>query len=132
MAPLLLLLLLKLLPFWELDPPIWFAQVETQFATRRITSQKTMFEHVIASVSPQYAMEVCDLILNLPTSTEYDTLKKQLVKGTATSEQRHLQHLLNSEELCHRKPSQLLGRMQQLLGDKVAFTDSSVLRELFL
>ena len=55
-----------------------------------------------------------------------------MVKGTATSEQRHLQHLLNSEELCHRKPSQLLGRMQQLLGDKVVSTDSSVLRELFL
>ena len=118
---------LKLPPFWEVNPPIWFAQVEAQFATRRITSQKTMFEHVIASLSPQYAMEVRDLILNPPTSAQYDTLKKQLVKRTAASEQRHLQQLFNSEEFGDRKPSQLLRRMQQLLGDKVASTDSSFL-----
>ncbi|XP_019850781.1 PREDICTED: uncharacterized protein LOC109581259 [Amphimedon queenslandica] len=105
---------LKLPPFWEADPPVWFAQVEAQFATRQITSQKTMFEHVIASLSPQYAME------------------KQLVKRTAASEQRHLQQLFNSEELGDRKPSQLLRRMQQLLGDKAASTDGSFLRELFL
>ena len=37
-------------------------------------------------------MEVCDLILNPPTSAQYDTLKKQLVKRTAA---RHLQQLFN-------------------------------------
>ena len=121
------LIQLKLPPFWEAHPPIWFAQVEAQFATRRITSQKTMFKHVIASYSPQYAMEVCDVIFNPPTSAQYDTLKKQLVKRTATSEQRHLQQLFNSEELGDRKTSQLLHHMQQLLGDNVASTDSSFL-----
>uniref|UniRef100_A0A1X7V413 Integrase catalytic domain-containing protein n=1 Tax=Amphimedon queenslandica TaxID=400682 RepID=A0A1X7V413_AMPQE len=104
---------LKLPPFWEADPPVWFAQVEAQFATRQITSQKTMFEHVIASLSPQYAMEVRDLILHPPTFAQYDTQE-------------------TVEELGDRKPSQLLRRMQQLLGDKAASTDGSFLRELFL
>ena len=41
-----------------------------------------------------------------------------------------MQQLFSSEELRDRKPSKLLRRLQQLLGDKVI--DASFLRELFL
>ena len=45
--------LVKLLPFWSSDPEIWFAQVEATFTTRRVTAEKTQFDYVIASLSPE-------------------------------------------------------------------------------
>ena len=123
---------LKLPTFWPADPELWFAQVDAQFRTKRITSQATKFEYVIASLSPQHAAEVRDLILQPPAADPYVKLKEELIKRTTASEQRRLQLLFSSEDLGDRKPSQLLRHMQQLLGDKAATADRSFLRQLFL
>jgi hypothetical protein len=123
---------IKLPPFWPADPDIWFAQVDAHFATRRITSQKSRFDYVIASLAPEYAAEVRDLILNPPDTNPYDTLRFQLIQRTTPSQQKRLQQLLSIEELGDRTPSQLLRRLQQLLGDKPTATDSAILREVFL
>ena len=82
---------MKLPPFWPADPQVWFAQVDAQFATLGITAQKTKFDSIIASLSPEVATEVHDLILQPPREEPYDRLKEQLIKHTGISEQRKLQ-----------------------------------------
>ena len=104
--------------------------MEAQFTTGGITTQKTKFDHIVASLVPEFATEVRNLILNPPRDNPYTTLKEQLVKQTAISEQQKLQQLFNTKELGDRKPSQLY--MQQLLGDKANNTDGAFMRELFL
>ena len=86
----------------------------------------------MASLSSEIATEVRDLILTPSAENPFDTLKEQLIKRTTASEQKRLQQLLNAEDLGDRKPSQVLCRMQQLLGDKATSIDGFFLRELFL
>ena len=125
---------LKLPPFWPADPTVWFAQVKAQFNTRGITSQKMRFDYVIASLSLEFAVEVRDLLIRPPAEDPYNTLKTELIKRTAASEQRKLQQLISGEGLGDRKPTQLLRRMQQLLSDHLgpAADNNSFLKKLFL
>ncbi|KAM7285301.1 uncharacterized protein ISCGN_032253 [Ixodes scapularis] len=123
---------LRLPQFWTADPQLWFAQVESQFTTSHITSQAQRFHHVVAALPPETAVDIRDIILEPPTTNPYDTLKAELIKRTSASEHQRLQQLLTSEELGDRTPSQLLRRLQQLLGERAATFDPALLRELFL
>ena len=119
-------------PFWTKDPEAWFAQVEAQFVTRGVMAQKTKFDYVISSLSPEFATEIHDLLIKLPEENPYSTFKTHLIKRTATSKQRKLQQLISRKELGDRKLTQLLRQMQQSLGDHGTTTDNSFLREFFL
>ena len=99
---------MKIPPYWTSDPKIWFVQVKAQFAVRGITAQRTMYHHVVGSLSPEIAMEISNLLLKPPEDHAYDVLKQKLTERTAASEQCQLQQLFMTEELGDRKPTQLL------------------------
>ncbi|KAM7305213.1 protein Wnt-8a [Ixodes scapularis] len=103
-TPLIGVVFLKLPPFWPADPALWFAYVESLFATRGISSQVTKFHYVVSALSPSEAAEVRDIIMTPPRDVPYDRLKHELVKRTTASEQRRLRQLLTEEEQGNRKP----------------------------
>uniref|UniRef100_A0A1X7VPH0 DUF7041 domain-containing protein n=1 Tax=Amphimedon queenslandica TaxID=400682 RepID=A0A1X7VPH0_AMPQE len=65
-------------PFRPANSKLWFAKVDAQFATKGITVRKTKFDHVIASLSPEFAFEICHLIFKPTSATPYDALRTQL------------------------------------------------------
>ena len=58
--------------------------------------------------------------------------KQVLIERKCPPQQRCLQRLLHATGLGHRKPSQLLRHMRQLIGDTVTDADRPLLRERFL
>ena len=74
---------MKIPPYWTSDPQICFVQVEAQVAARGIRSQRTMYQHVVGSLSPEIATEVRDLLLKPPETQPYDALKKMLIECTS-------------------------------------------------
>ncbi|BHF70466.1 hypothetical protein SprV_0301351700 [Sparganum proliferum] len=120
----------KLPTFWPRNFELWIARCEAEFEAGNITRQETMFNHLQRCLPDDYAEELCDLLIHRPLEQPYDKLKEALVKRVAMTEERRLRQLLTGEELGDRKPSQLLRRMQQLVGERKF--ETSILRQLFL
>ncbi|XP_037528629.1 uncharacterized protein LOC119405875 [Rhipicephalus sanguineus] len=124
---------LKLPHFWPKNPRVWFSQVEARFQVRRITSQESKYLHVVAALPPDIADAIDDVLASPPSEKAYDELKSTVLKHLEVSEQTRLQQLLSHEELGDKRPSQLLHRMRQMLGQKASeVRQQPLLRELFL
>ena len=121
----------QLPPFLPADVEVWFIQVEAQFSKRSITTSKTKYEEIICALPMEYATDVRDLLVDPPEENSYKKLKEKLISCIADSECQKIWQLLTTEELGDCKPTQLLCKMQQLLGEKTPI-DNSFLRELFL
>ncbi|KAH6938873.1 hypothetical protein HPB50_014052 [Hyalomma asiaticum] len=120
----------RLPPFWPKNPTVWFTQVEALFDLRRITAQRTKYLHVVSTLPSEVADEFDD-VLNLPHATRpYDHFKTIVLTRKTVSERSRLQQLLNAEELGDRRPSQLLHRMRQLLGDSMQESEIPLLRDM--
>jgi len=117
-------------PFWDNNPTLWFAQVESQFQLGNVSVDGTKYGHVVANLSERQMLEVQDVIASPPAgNTKYATIKAALIERLSQSKGKQLQQLLHSEELDDRSPSQLLRRMRGLADGSV--TDE-VLKNIWL
>ncbi|KAM7313109.1 uncharacterized protein ISCGN_003010 [Ixodes scapularis] len=107
----------RLPPYWDRNPRVWFLQAESQFHLAGVTTQGRKYHHVVSALSPAAADEVYDVLANPSPATQYDQLKNALLQRTEVSERSRVHQLLSAEELGDRRPSQLLRRMTQDLQD---------------
>lgn len=106
-------------PFWKNNPSLWFRQLEAQFSIANITVDATKFNHVVAAIESDILNTVSDLVMNPPSSDQYDTLKNRLIAAHTESEASKIKTLLQGLELGDQRPSQLLTRMRSLAGNSV-------------
>ncbi|XP_076661110.1 uncharacterized protein LOC143364948 [Halictus rubicundus] len=110
---------IKIPPFWEKNPRIWFQQLESQFVLSGITQDVTKYHYVTANLENKYADVVVDYIGSPPESNMYETLKTELIRRIADSKEQDIRNLLEHEEIGDRKPSVFLRRLQGLAAGAV-------------
>lgn len=106
---------IKLPSFWPNQPKIWFAQAESQFVLRGISSEDTRYHHVIAALDQDTAKRVVDIIDDSNMENKYRVLKERLLKTFTLSPYRMAQKLLNMAPLGDRTPSELMDDMLALV-----------------
>lgn len=120
---------IRIPPFWDDDPEVWFAQVESQFELGKIVADDTKYGYVAGNLEPRFAKEVRDILTAPPPTGKYDKLKVELIRRLSASQENRIRQLLEREELGDRKPSQFLRHLRHLAGTAVPDT---LLRSLWL
>jgi hypothetical protein len=98
---------LTLPTFWISEPAAWFALAESKFRTSNITSQRVMFDLLVAALPEKHLSQVMDIIKAIPAINPYEVLKLRLLE----SDQEKMDALFQLGPLGDRKPSQLLASM---------------------
>ena len=111
---------------------MWFSLLDCGFKASSITNSLTKFTHAVSLLPPDVLPLVAEAISTASSSdTPYEDLKTALLKNLQSSVATRLRELLSKEELGDEKPSQLLARMKQLLGDKYKKFDPDLFKQLF-
>ncbi|XP_017485307.1 PREDICTED: uncharacterized protein LOC108373877 [Rhagoletis zephyria] len=113
---------LELPPFWSKQVQLWFAAIEAQFQLRRLTSDLTKYQAVVARLDQETLIVVEHVILNPPETDKYLTIKEVLVNHFSISQERRLKKLLSGVELGDRRPSELLAEIKRLGGSQLDAT----------
>lgn len=105
--------------FWRQRPKLWFAQIESQFISNRITSDNTKYHAIVSSLEAMVLEEIADIVENPPAECKYEQLKRQLIARFTESPEDQLSKALSELELGDMKPSQLWRKMRSMVGDQI-------------
>lgn len=124
--------LVKIPQFWPENTELWFAQIESQFALYKITTDNTKFNQVVGNLDARVLQQVMDAVLKPPAAGKYENIKAKITACFAESSQQKLSKLLSQLTLGEQKPSHLLNRQRELAGTTVndEFLKSLWLRHL--
>jgi hypothetical protein len=123
----------KLCPYDEEEPHIWFRLIKAQFAAARIKSQKLKYANALASLPKQVLRDILDTIDVCNGSDEpFDFLKNTLPFAlTKLSKQSYFELLPLPMEMQGLKPSVLMGKLKQNLPPG-ASPDNDLFLAMFL
>ncbi|XP_070162446.1 uncharacterized protein [Polyergus mexicanus] len=122
-------LAIKIPPFWNDEPELWFAQLEGQFVLSGITQDTTKYSYVLSQLDSRQIKEVKDIITQPPDANKYEAIKRALIQRLSVSQEQRTRQLLELEEIGDRKPSQFLRHLRTLAANNVP---DSLLRTLWL
>ncbi|XP_055308018.1 uncharacterized protein LOC129572124 [Sitodiplosis mosellana] len=112
--------MVKMQAFYENDPELWFTVIESQFAARKITSERTRYLQVVANLNCTTASLVKDVIKSTFAEGHYDKLKTALIAIFAESSTEKFQKLISNTEIGEMKPSQFLHHMRSLADNTIS------------
>ena len=95
---------LTLPTFWISEPAAWFALAEAKFRTSNITSQRVMFDVLVAALPEKHLSQVMDIIKAIPAINPYEVLKLRLLEAHFLSNW-ELRVIISFNLMVFRKPS---------------------------
>ena len=105
----------RLPPFQESDPELWFVMAECTFDSLNVTNTAIRYASVINALNPRQVSEVRDIIM-AADQRNYDALKVAMMKRFGESQAARTRQLLEHEAIGDRKPSQFLLHLRGLAG----------------
>lgn len=120
----------KVPQFWPTRPEVWFSLLESQFATKNITTDDTKYHHAVTGLDKATAEEISAFLLNPPATRKYEGLKSILISTFGLTQSEKDTQLLSISGLGDRKPTALLRYMNSLTNP--ADQKTTIYRALFL
>ena len=97
---------------------LWFSELEHQFSARGIATQIGKFSHLTGLLGRSQAEIIATITLEVPQGPScYDEAKSLLIASYELTTDQRFERLVKLSRDFEEKPSQLLGRIEVLLGD---------------